>query len=384
MAVRNIFDINKRISKKFKINLLFFLLFLTFFSEIMISSNQKIFLHGYKIITGISLFLILYQGRVRKQALVFFAVILFWSGFYIFIHPNFLYSIKFIFYLIPVFFIVTNYSIEDFCQVLVKVIEIYILMSFILFCIGIGVDRGYGLPRMQGLLSEPSAMALPLPLLFLSFFNAKKYFKLIVLLPCIFLTQSPTVYIVTFLSLLLYFFINSKKYTKIILIGFIILIFSNILNLLEILYLITNNHSISRLQRGIESISSFGTSGYNPRMRGMLVFFDDILANKLYFLFGGGLDSISVINSQRELSDMAFNNIPVQVFTSFGITGFIVFICLVFLMLDFYSRRRFIMTIIIPVVIYTSINSAMGIQLQYLLFVLMVFMLRDRDNIRLI
>jgi len=84
-----------------------------------------------------------------------------------------------------------------------RFIHIYVFLIVGLFVLGIGVDNNGAANRLQGLMSEPSALGFMLSYLFISKIDKKKYTALVFVVISAILTQSLVVFASIYFSLVL-------------------------------------------------------------------------------------------------------------------------------------------------------------------------------------
>lgn len=364
------------INKKIDLDILIKgILFFTFISEY----TYSIQLYGYIISLVLTILLGIKKSKVSKVIFIFYCLFVFINIVYVYIHPNFFDSIKYLLYLLPVLFIPSNCTFENFSFLLYEVIEVVCVFFMILAVFGIGLDSSYGV-RIQGLLSEPSALAFPCSYLFMCYLHSRSFVKLILIcLPLLILSFSPTVYLCVFLVLLLYLFFKLRRYLKLVLIIFSFILLFNLNSILIYFSSEYNSKLAERLYLGVQSLTTLGVSGYNPRVSGIIELFKDTTSSWDIFLFGRGLDSATAFYLKKGSLRLAFN-LPSDILFSFGIIGILLFIILLFLSFNFSRKNnnQKCISLFFSILIYTSINSAMGIVFQIYLFIIFAYMVKSK------
>lgn len=360
---------------KLKTIALYLLLSLSFVHEVNYGSIH-LMLPGYLLAVAVSFAFFLLFNKINPIAFFCFCFIFFVSLCYGYSHPRFSDSIAYLAYLIPPLFLTSHYDLDQIASAFSRICEYYIILSMLFFIIGIGVDISYSSPRMQSLLSEPSAMALPISSLCIHYFLEKRWIRLLVLvLPAAYLCQSPTVYVSIMLCFCLFAFFKASFLLKVTLSGASLFGLLNIVGIFQNLYTVTGKYIFKRMADGFQSVVSLGASGYNTRISGLMEFGKDVTTSPSVFLFGRGLDSASAYYEAKASLRLAYN-FPSEILFSFGIIGFVILFLLLWNILHVRKNSKNASSFLFAIVSYTLINSAMGIQFQYLAFLILVFAVR--------
>ncbi len=348
-----------------------FFYFLFLFVHTLHIGNSKTLLYGYVVsILSMLLYLVKVQRlNIRGQYVFYF--ILF--SFYFYLNTDITYvqsQIKYWVFLIPLFVAPFICDTKKFNQLLCLVCVLTLLLSIPLFLIGVGVDRGYGFPRMHGLLSEPSALSFPISVVLLNGIFYKKKVYIIGSLFCIILTGSLMAMVITLFSVLMCMFITKKLFVRLILIAIFSILLLVLLWLINYLAGLGTFPSISRLQQGIVYIQSFGASGHNPRFFSVLEVVSYV--EQTDFLFGSGINGAEqYINVTGNLRDL---NLWLEMLISFGVVGVGVFF-LFLLVAVFLNKRIFTYPeaiLLSSITVYCFLNSAQGIVFQSLFFIILI------------
>jgi len=324
-------------------------------------------------VSGLALAL---RGSVDRRALVLISIIGFVSFLYSPIHPRFLDSVVYIAYFLPTLFLSTQLNAGQLSSLIRRVAAVMVITFMILYALRIGIDFNYGSRRMQGLLSEPSAMAFPLSILVTAWLAERRFLLLLLIaLPAVWLAQSPTVVVAIVLSLGMLAFMRLPAAGKVGIAVLIIAIFMNIIRILNGLYVLTGAFILKRLSDGILSVLTLGGMGYNTRVAGLLGFFSDVSSNMAILLFGRGLNSATEFYKAKGSLRLTYN-LPAEVMFSFGLVGLVVFFISLVWAITRIGRRP-IALVFYPIVAYTLINSAMGMQYQYLFYVFLLVIARE-------
>ncbi len=287
-------------------------------------------------------------------------------------------QIKYIFYLLPLCFIPFNYTRYDLYYVTSKVFYIYSLFSIVLFFVGIGVESGYGISRLQGLLSEPSAFSLLAVFNFLNFLYLRKLKYLFVAVLLAFLVKSLMLLVCLFASVFIYLALMKGSFFRVSL--FIIFIFScfGMYEFLVFLNGVYDNVLLSRLVSGLQYIVTWGELGHNPRFYTVIAISDYYKDN---FLFGKGFNAAEFyVNDTGNLRDF---NIWFEMFASFGLIGALsIFILLIFLLLTgpIFSKEKYTSVMFVSYLVYCSLNSAQGIVFQQMFLCVFVMIILGGNN----
>lgn len=358
------------IIKDFKDDPILFLILLFPFFNTLLISNIEYGLKGFLVSIFLSILLLLRKRKLNLQLTLLFLTIFIISTVYLFKYYYIASFLKYIIYLGFVLILSSTTSIEKISKYIISIIEFIIPFFLILFFLKIGVDHSYGSPRMQGLMSEPSALAFPITILFLYYlFIEKSFFKICVIgLPSVYLSKSPTVVLVLTTSVLFYAIIKFKF--KVLFLS----LFSSIIFLkyYEVSF-------INRLIMGINYVFTLGESGYNPRAEGIFKLLSDISETPWIFLWGRGLNSAAPYYTEMNSLIYTFN-IQTSILFFFGISGLILFLFLLIFTIKKNYNNNINLIVLIGIIIYTSLNSAMGITIQYVLFIFIYDIFKKNVN----
>ena len=251
-----------------------------------------------------------------------------------------------------------------------------VYLSIILFFLHIGIDLGYSIPRMQGLLSEPSAQALPISVTLLYSMSRNGYKRILMIcvsLLAIYLTKSPTVFIVSFISLFFYFISFKQRLIQIIIFLFLLLLIYHSLDILEWIDLFIDNSTLTRVIDGFISIKTLGQVGYNPRVIGIMQFFKDVTETPFIFYLGRGLDSATSYYLNKGTLRYTYN-LPSEIMFSLGIVGVFFYITFILIILKTMLKSYISRILFISILVYTTLNSAMGISYQIFMYIYFSYM----------
>ncbi|MCJ8319612.1 MAG: hypothetical protein MJK12_08255 [Colwellia sp.] len=359
-----------------KFFLFFYFLFL--FVHTLHIGDNKTLLFGY-IVSIFTLLLYIVSKQELDKRGGYVLLFLFISFFlYVRVDSGYILSqFKYWVYLVPLLiapFICHN---KDFNLLLCKACKLTLIFSIFLFILGVGIDNGYGFPRMHGLLSEPSALSFPISVVLLNGVFYKKRTYILLSFVCILLTGSLMTMIITLFSFLMYMFITRGLFVRVLFIGIFVVLLLALLMLINYLAELGTFPTISRLQQGLIFIQSFGASGHNPRFFSVLEVISYI--NDTNVLFGGGINGaekyIEVTNNLRDL------NLWLEMLLSFGVVGtgaFFIFL----LFFVFLNKRKFCYhdaILLSSITVYCTLNSAQGIVFQSLFFIILIQVLTRRS-----
>jgi hypothetical protein len=292
--------------------------------------------------------------------------------FYFFINTGFYINssdpYKALYYCLIAIILSVEFHQINFVNILEDVFFKYLLLIVPLFFIGIGIDDAGGTSRIQGLMSEPSALSLILNFLLWTYLTRKNYKKLtLVILVCL-LTFSLVVYaqIILFYLLRLFFDRKFKSFFKLILIGvttlFILISFQNIES---------ENWLINKISSAVNHTLSGGTEGKNSRSVDISRLIDEQNRNDLSYWIGNGPNYGVYYYSSREMLTNT-QNMPSIFFFNFGIFGFIIGLFWIFYALN-KLRKSIYYFLLLSSVSYSLINTASGIVNDIYLFTLLFY-----------
>lgn len=355
-----------------KMGLMFLFVFFLFVNKISFSSGLRFPLYGQLVSAGILAVLVANYWQATRSAILFSVFSFFFVFiFYLFVTPiSYLRYAQYWMYLLPLFVFPGLTTSKEFSNLLISVSKFSVFLFIALFFIGVGHSLSYGMPRMEGLMSEPSALALPLSITLVYSMFKRNYMLLVISIIGILLTRSPTVGLVSFSSLLLVFVLMSNRKVKVVAIalsvtimiaGYYLLVLSPPAVLLEIKF-------FDRLHVGLLSLITLGEAGYNPRVDltiGIYDYYKDIWNP----VFGLGPNAGDLMLQDGLKS---FISLPFDVLLSYGLLGFVLYT--ISIIVVFFKRNNLEEFICLSVLlVYTTINSAQGIFLQ-MLFLLLIIM----------
>jgi hypothetical protein len=361
-------------------HVLFLSVFFAFFNTFSVNHEQL--LYGYFISLFLIAFYFLCSLRIFNFQILFFVIFVCFVLLYSLHNPASINEqVSFLFLLLPIFIIPWRFSSEQISNAVIKASFCALLIFSILFFMGIGVNYSYGFPRMHGLMSEPSAIAFPATLVFLTGLVFFRKIYILIGFGALLLSGSLVSIVVSFSSLLLFFIINHKSIVLKIFFSFISL--GLVLIASEIVFAFASyNSTLSRLAPGLESVFSLGASGYNPRLE-HAVYVYDFLNKQEALLFGLGLNAAEVINISDHGIRRSFS-FPVEFVFSFGVAGFFGLTFLTFCALFLSDEKKVVKVCFVSLLCYCWINSAMGITLQVFYLALFISILRNifRSRVR--
>lgn len=259
---------------------------------------------------------------------------------------------------------ITHRLLEAVCQhVLVFYVFIYSLPM------DLGVDYSYGYSRLQGFLSEPSALALPVAILGLAAVRRKSIFSLALVATVTYLAKSPTVMVILATCLLLLVLIRIN-FLAILLSAFSALLLlpytyvrSQFLTILISLVEMLRDMGMPlyRVQQGLLFVQSAGEVGRNTR-------FDNNFFESGYFSYWGhGLNNFF----EEDLRDWNFH-----LELMYGVGGIGWGLCIVWIVtvLARAGRRndlQWLFLVTLSVFVYVSLNSAMGLAFHGVFFLML-------------
>lgn len=229
----------------------------------------------------------------------------------------------------------------------------------------------YGTPRLQGLLSEPSAWAPVLPAVFLLAWRRGSRRMAALALVAAVLTKSPTVLLVFAVAVALYFVLTapwrSTKIPILLTLGLAVPVVMGTFNVADPdQYIASGNTAtvvVGRVASGISYVRSGGLSGQNERFRSTKVVLDHLRWNgKSGMGFGLGSSDVYFHAAYPPPSTLQPNSFVV--WTWFGLGQYAAW-ALIALMLATLARLRrdpLAAAIFIPFLVAAAVNSAEGMQ----------------------
>lgn len=356
--------------------LYFFFLFIHTFNY----GGNKLNLYGFLVSITVILIGSIYKGSLNKVFIPLYTVTFVVIAFYISNSPHFVVSqLKYFLYLIPIVILPYFVSIQVFYNIFVKACLVVLAISILFFILNVGVDRGYGFPRMHGLLSEPSALSLPISIVLIHGLVIRSIKYILLGLVALFLSGSLMGGVILLFSIILMRILKASRIRRVILVTFFTLIIIALFHTIKYLALNDGGLIVSRLYDGLVYIVSFGENGYNPR-------FDSILSILKYsvehnWLFGQGINAGEIyVQETGNLRDL---NIWMEILLSFGLVGLFLFFSFLFKFLIL-NKNRFNnveASLIAVITCYTFLNSAQGIVFQSLFFIIILVVKNSHGTI---
>lgn len=268
-------------------------------------------------------------------------------------------------------------------KTIVRFFKFYILISLFLWTISfltpikIGVEVNWGIPRMQGLLSEPSNMSHFLPMMFVLNFINKQWKWLFLSIICIVLTYSPTVYLCTLLTVMLWLLIKTKLITRLILLitclisnyliysyGFILSDFLRSKDFIQ----------LSRLIDGISYIFGNETISGNARAELSNLGVEFLNTYNLWWT-GSGFGSSKAIADNFSETQMLFDMSNwLSLVLWFGLIPTAILISITVYAISIANPKRTITIFFLGLTVSTSLNSG-GVYYQSLFFLILFLIL---------
>ncbi len=293
---------------------------------------------------------------------------------YIFVHNSIEdITFKYLLMLLPAILISSSIFEDTFSKYLYIGALGSLILSLIAFLFGFGIDYSYANSgRLQGFVSEPSALSLPIMIVFIISILNKSIYLLIFSIISAYLTKSPTVWLSIIIIFLIYKFVISNKYgIKFLSLILVLILFYNIVPILNFIYNYTDMRIFLRLSDGIQSLYSFGVIGYNPRVDEFIFFINNYIS-----LLGYGVDT--PVNGMRVWP------IHLEVIYGFGLLGWLLFIILSYLTLSRLKKySKYSMVLFLSIFVYSTINSAQGITYTYIYYTYLLFYIKSL-NIRIL
>lgn len=266
------------------------------------------------------------------------------------------------------------YEEERFLQVFSFVGKLSLLIALAGFAVttATGVPTlthtGYGSPRLQGLLSEPSAWSPVLPALMILALERKRRLEAVIIGLGVALTKSPTVYLCMVVAVPLFYILrqgNQKHLARraVVLVAILVLgpLGVSWLSHADADRLIASNRAtdvaLGRLASGVEAVQTGGEAGRNVRFSGSQVTSEE-LANNGWQLTGLGPGSSDVFFLAKYGETRAYS-LPLAVLFDFGQLALVGFLGLAAVTV-WRLRRERAACIFLPFLVATMVNSAHG------------------------
>ena len=260
---------------------------------------------------------------------------------------------------------------RDYKIILEDVFFKYLIFIAFAFIIGIGIDDAGGSKRIQGFLSEPSALSLILCFLFWTYLKEKKYKKLIFIIIITLMTLSLVVYAQLFLFYIINLLININFKTFIKLIFISLVLFTSLL-------IISNSDSdfwlIRKASDAVVYSLSNGTEGKNTRAVDLDKLNEEQKNNSYSYLFGNGPNYLVYYYGTRDLTATT-QNMQSIIYFNFGLIGCLVAIVWV-LYTAFKLKNSVYYILFLSTVSYSLINTASGIVNDIYLYALLFYSAR--------
>lgn len=347
-----------------------FAIFLTLCIEIT-SVPLDIYIPIYGNVIGFIFILILLFNNFKYAYPAIFLV-LFVFLFYFFINFSFYTdSIEaykaFIYSLIVIVFSVDLHK-RDYKPILEDVFFKYLICITFLYFLGFGIDDAGGSLRIQGLMSEPSALSLILCFLFWTYLKEKKYKKLLFVCFVCLLTLSLVVYAQLFIFYLIKLLIeiNFKSFLKLLLIGVCVSV---------TFYLLSNNESdfwlVRKASDAVVYTMTNGAEGKNTRGVDVDKLNEEQKSNSFSYLLGNGPNYLVYYYGSRNMLTTT-QNIQSILFFNFGIIGMITGLWWILFTL-FKLKKSTYYFLFISAVSYSLINTASGIVNDIYLYSLLFY-----------
>lgn len=257
---------------------------------------------------------------------------------------------------------------RDYKPILEDVFFKYLIFITIIYFIGFGIDDAGGSLRIQGLMSEPSALSLILCFLFWTFLKEKKYKKLLFVCFVCLLTLSLVVYaqLIIFYLIKLFVEINFRSFFKLALIAFSVSITFLIL---------TNSESDFWLIRKASDAAIYtmtnGEEGRNTRGVDKEKLNEEQKSNSFSYLLGNGPNYLVHYYGSRNMLTTT-QNIQSILFFNFGILGMITGLWWILVTLYKLKKSTYYF-LFISAVSYSLINTASGIVNDIYLYSLLFY-----------
>lgn len=305
-------------------------------------------------------FLFLLLLKNIKDALPALILLFVVSLFYFIINPNYYYNSLEPYKALVYAVIVVLFSVDlrkiDYQPILTDVFFKYLLFIVIVYFLGFGIDDAGGSLRIQGLMSEPSALSLMLCFLFWSYLKSQQFKKLFFVLFVCALTLSLVVYAQLFIFYIIYLFLefDFKSYVKLFSIGVIIS---------GSIYFITNSDNDFWLVRKAADAALYtlsnGDEGKNTRGVDIEKLNEEQKNNSFSYFVGNGPNFLVYYYGSRNMLTTT-QNIQSILYFNYGLIGLIVGIWWIFFTL-FYLRNTIYYILFLSAISYSLINTASGI-----------------------
>lgn len=357
-------------------------LFLTFCSEVTNGfRNIEFSIYG-NWIGFILLFFILLRNLPKAGFLCLIVISI--TAFYTILRPENMFAgldaIKWTLYTFVAILLGAEFSKNDLSSTMEKMFFSYIILALILFSLGIGVDADFFSGRIQGLTSEPSALALIITYVFWQMYYKKKYGKLLLVLAAAILTFSLTVYACVLLHIIVRKLLQLRRlsdYVK----GAIFLT-GGAYCLLVVSELSFENPLAAKVVDAATHTISLGERGRNTRAIDTESFFDAQHQDGFSYWLGNGPSSSVVYYKTNDTLAVA-RNLPTTILFDFGVVGVAFLISIIFLCLK-RIRQSSYFSLFVAALTYCMINGAAGFVNDIYLFSLISYSFMTNKENRLI
>ena len=257
---------------------------------------------------------------------------------------------------------------RDYKPILEDVFFKYLICITFLYFLGFGIDDAGGSLRIQGLMSEPSALSLILCFLFWTYLKEKKYKKLLFVCFVCLLTLSLVVYAQLFIFYLIKLLIeiNFKSFLKLLLIGVCVTV---------TFYLLSKNESdfwlVRKASDAVVYTMTNGAEGKNTRGVDVDKLNEEQKSNSFSYLLGNGPNYLVYYYGSRNMLTTT-QNIQSILFFNFGIIGMITGLWWILFTL-FKLKKSTYYFLFISAVSYSLINTASGIVNDIYLYSLLFY-----------
>lgn len=250
------------------------------------------------------------------------------------------------------------------------------------------VVSSYGVTRLSGLLSEPSAWSGLLPAVLFVSLKRRSFAWFVAALLATYLTQSPTVLIGLAISVLLVVGTRSRFLgPRIVLVTFVgasvPLLLGKLSGVSSAVLMSSNNGAervLGRLVSGVENLLTGGITGSNTRVDGIRAVIEALQQHPSWLYTGRGLGSSDVYFAGL-FGDVRAYNLPILMTFDTGIFVATAF-CLCLAWAIWRLRHSHVSLILFPLIVAASINSAQGIQTYKFVFLSLALAFASRSSRR--
>ncbi|MGI8608512.1 MAG: hypothetical protein ACR2MY_04685 [Candidatus Dormibacteria bacterium] len=247
----------------------------------------------------------------------------------------------------------------------------FALCTYLIYVVGgpaILVHTQYGVPRLNGFTSEPSAWAPILGVLLLTGLHRRSAFDVVIALVGILAAQSPIVLVTAGTSVLTFYLLQSSSQVKRAIVVCVLV------PTLPLTIMAVNSSNISRgpyqrtfvdqtfgrLASGIASIESGGTVGSNDRYVSLSVIASELAVHDLTLTGLGPGGAEVYFTAKYGVDGYQANSFLVMMFADFGPAGVALVVVLLVMSLNGIRRNSQAGRLFLPFLIAGMINSATG------------------------